>query len=130
MEKYMKKNRALFLFILLSCGWSNSVNANLGNDLQVLQELQTQFDEEFFEINHGFSKTRHILLHLTKTVGKMASHCEAVEHGRRGDPEQLIDEVIPDLLIHAIQIANQFEVDLETLYHRRLESNRKRFSQK
>lgn len=86
------------------------------------QSLQNEFDEKYFEINHDFEKLRHILLHLVKTTGKMAAYCETKEHGKKEpDPSQLIDEVLPDLLIHALQIANYYQVDLGEKYQERLQ---------
>jgi NTP pyrophosphatase (non-canonical NTP hydrolase) len=105
-----------FLFLLLP---------NFGYaafDTHDMQQFQRAFDEKNFQINDGFEKTRHILLHLMKSTGKMASYCEIKEHGKtEPDPSQLINEVLPDLLIHALQIANQYEVDLGAKYMERIE---------
>lgn len=86
------------------------------------QKFQADFDAKYFEINHGFEKLRHILLHLVKTTGKMATYCERVEHEKiESDPSELIDAVLPDLLIHALQIANYYQVDLGEKYMERIE---------
>ncbi len=103
-----------FLVVLL-CG---SLEASI--DLKEAQVAQFEFDQEFFEINNGFEKLRHVLLHLAKTVGKMAAYCEAKEHGRDTDMAVLRDEVAPDLLIHALQIANSLDADLGVQYEGRL----------
>jgi hypothetical protein len=92
------------------------------------QENQMEYDSKYFEINHDFEKLRHILLHLMKSTGKLASYCEIKEHGKPADPTQLTDEVLPDLYMHALQIANLFEVDLGTKYEKRIESNIKRIT--
>lgn len=86
------------------------------------QLFQDEFDEKYFEINQDFEKLRHILLHLVKTTGKMATYCEVKEHGKtEPDAKQLIDEVLPDLLIHALQIANYYQVDLGEKYKERIQ---------
>lgn len=85
-----------------------------------LQKTQLEFDDQYFEINEGFEKTRHIFLHLAKTTGKMATYCEAMEHGKDTDSAILINEVLPDLLIHALQIANQYDVNLTEKYEERI----------
>ncbi len=56
----------LFLF-LLGAGVSH-VNADVGMGIDEAQLFQRDFDEKYFEINHGFEKLRHILLHLVKTT--------------------------------------------------------------
>ncbi len=90
-------------------------------DTREIQQFQREFDEKHFQINNDFEKIRHVLLHLMKSTGKMASYCEVKEHGKEPDPKELIDEVLPDLLIHALQIANQFNVDLGAKYEERIE---------
>ena len=65
---------------------------------------------------------RHILLHLVKTTGKMATYCEAAEHGRpEPGPSQVINEVLPDLLMHALQLANYYGIDLGEKYQERVQ---------
>lgn len=94
-----------------------------GTDLQIgqAQAFQREFDEQYFEINTGFEKLRHILLHLVDTTGKMAAYCEAKEHrNREASDMPMIDEVLPDLLIHALQIANHFQVDLGDKFDERI----------
>ncbi len=92
-----------------------------GGELAEMQKAQSEFDEKYFEINGGFEKVRHVLLHLVKTTGKMATYCEAKEHGKEiPGPEQVINEVLPDLLIHALQLANYYGIDLEEKYGERI----------
>ena len=89
---------------------------------QDAQEFQREFDEKYFEINRDFEKLRHILLHLVKTTGKMATYCEVKEHGKvEPDPSQIVNEVLPDLLIHALQIANYYNIDLGEKYADRIQ---------
>jgi hypothetical protein len=93
------------------------------------QKFQEDFDEKYFEINNDFEKLRHILLHLVKTTGKMAAYCEIIEHGKvEPDPSKLVDEVLPDLLVHALQIANYYHVDLGEKYGERIQFIINRFN--
>jgi hypothetical protein len=92
------------------------------------QKNQLDYDSKYFEINNDFEKLRHILLHLMKSTGKLASYCEIKEHGKPADYTELTDEVLPDLYMHALQIANLFEVDLATKYEERIESNIKKIT--
>lgn len=91
-------------------------------DTLEIQKFQYEFDEEYFEINRDFEKLRHVLLHLMKSTGKIAAYCEAKEHkNKEASPISMIDEVLPDLLIHALQIANLYEVDLGEKYEKRIQ---------
>lgn len=91
-------------------------------DTLEIQKFQYEFDEEYFEINRDFEKLRHVLLHLMKSTGKIAAYCEAKEHkNKEASPNSMINEVLPDLLIHALQIANLYEVDLGEKYEKRIQ---------
>jgi NTP pyrophosphatase (non-canonical NTP hydrolase) len=115
MEGVMKCISALLLLLLPNF-------SHAAFNTHEMQQFQRAFDEENFQINDGFEKTRHILLHLMKSTGKMASYCEVKEHGKtEPDPSQLINEVLPDLLMHALQIANQYDIDLGAKYMERIE---------
>lgn len=110
----------IILFVPLQA--ENLEDAEITFDLNELQAFQEAFDEKYFEINHDFEKLRHVLLHLVKTTGKMATYCEVKEHGKVDpNPSPLVDEVVADLLIHALQIANHFQVDLGEKYRERIE---------
>ena len=115
----------LSLFLLSTC----LLCADKASTLAV-QKSQMDYDSKCFEINHDFEKLRHILLHLMKSVGKLSSYCEIKEHGKPADPTQVTDEVLPDLYMHALQIANLFEINLGTKYEERIESNIQRISKK
>ena len=120
----MKKLIFIVMFVIHSINTSN-INTNKKDivNMHDAQSFQNDFDEKYFEINHDFEKLRHILLHLMKTTGKMATYCEVKEHGKiEPDPSQLINEVIPDLLIHALQIANYYHIDLGEKYAERIQS--------
>ncbi len=97
--------------------------------LTELQQYQRDYDKNFYEINSpDFHKIRHILLHLTKTNGKLAAYCEAKEHRVNQNTSldfEFSEEIIPDLLLYALQLANIFEVDLDEAYLKHLEANKK-----
>ncbi len=115
----MKLFHLIFFVVFSYIGYCHSEDFSNISDLQ---KIQQNFDEEYFEINCDFEKIRHILLHLVKTTGKMASYCEVMEHGKvEPDSTQLVNEVLPDLLIHALQIANYYHVDLSKKYAERVQ---------
>jgi hypothetical protein len=102
-------------------------------NLSELQNKQKEFDEKYFAINSpDFEKTRHILLHLMDSVGKLAAYCEAKEHNINNQPSttHLQEDVIPDFLLHSLQLANIFGVNLETNYFKKLEANAKKMASK
>ena len=96
-------------------------------NLQKLQQHQINYDADFYEINEpAFDKIRHILLHLTKTNGKLASYCEAKEHKVNQETPldfQFSPEIISDLLVYELQLSNVFQIDLEESYLKHLENN-------
>jgi hypothetical protein len=125
------KKVSLFLLLLLSN--ISCVHAEDIIKTDAAQLFQGEFDERYFEINHDFEKLRHILLHLVKTTGKMATYCEVKEHGKiEPDQSPLVNEVLPDLLFHALQIANYYHVDLGEKYAERIQfiKNRSNASRK
>jgi hypothetical protein len=109
----------------VNCSTSELINT------QEAQQLQRDFDEKyFFQLKDDFPKMRHILIHLVKTTGKFAAWCDTHDHGKSGaDDAQVIHEVLPDLLLHALQIANHFNIDLGREYQVRMEQLIKRNEQ-
>lgn len=84
-------------------------------DLNDLQRVQRLFDEHNWHHQPGFDSIRHVTLHMGKLLGKLATHCEAVEHGEQPDTRIIDEEVIPDLIHNALRLANQLgiaDVDL------------------
>ena len=92
-----------------------------------IQQFQAVYDEDFW-FNKDFEKFRHVLLHLMDNVGKMAKYCEAKEHGKDPEIAKLIDEVVPDIFMHALQFANAFDIDLSQKYEERINHNIKRIT--
>ncbi len=96
-----------------------------------LQDEQLRYDEDYWEVNSPpKAKLDHVFKHLTKTVGKLAGIVERHDHGSRELDHQLSEEVIPDLLMHTLQLTNLTKTNLRELYLSRLERNKGRIKQK
>lgn len=94
--------------------------------LEELMEHQNQFDANNTEITSGFEMIRHTTLHLSKLLGKIAEYCETREHSdksRYSNVNKVTNEVIPDLLVYALQLSCEFDIDLEEVYLKRLQGN-------
>lgn len=95
-------------------------------NLAELMEYQKQFDNENTEIISGFEMVRHTTLHLAKLLGKISEYCETREHtnqSKYSDENRIKNEVIPDLIVYALQLSREFDVDLEKAYLQRLKIN-------
>ncbi|WP_119344757.1 nucleoside triphosphate pyrophosphohydrolase family protein [Facilibium subflavum] len=95
-------------------------------NLKELMEYQNEFDKDNTEITSGFKMVRHTTLHLAKLLGKISEYCETREHTDKlkySDPAKVKDEVIPDLLVYALQLSREFDVDLTEAYLKRLKVN-------
>lgn len=98
-------------------------------NLKELQKVQKKFDEEFLTYPNNqneIEKIRHLTLHLGKLLGKISTFCEASEHNRHTNKNQIKNEVMPDLLFYSLQLANLYHLDLEKYYIKRLEEDKKR----
>ena len=96
-------------------------------DIVELQLKQAEYDQKYWQHNaSSLEKIRHITLHMGKLNGKLATYCEAAEHGADAPAEQIKNEVVPDLLFFALQLANQFGIRLDDQYLKRLADNMKR----
>ena len=96
-------------------------------DTQELQKTQEEYDEGYWEKrDNDFENIRHMTLHMGKLQGKLSSYCERREHDIN-QPEQIINEVIPDLLFYSLKLSNVFKIDLEKNYLERLETNKQKW---
>lgn len=93
---------------------------------QELQQIQAAYDEEFWQHKQPQAKIRHITLHMGKLLGKLSTYSEAIDHAESAPSGQLREEVVPDLLFFALQIANLYELDLGKAYLDRMDLNRNR----
>jgi len=98
--------------------------------MKELQERQEEFDRKYWEHNEFGEKIRHINLHLGKLLGKISTYSEAREHGKEHSVDQIITEVVPDLLVYALQLSNLLGIELDTQYVTRLEDNVRRLHSK
>jgi len=98
-----------------------------------LKELEDRLVE--FEVDNWVaprdiqSVTRHITQHLAKLMGKLGTVTEKWEHGFEADLSQVKDEVIPDLLYYALNLAHTHGVDLEAAFEKRLGVNAEKIAQ-
>lgn len=95
--------------------------------LQHLQKIVELVDRQSFFIRErryedltAHDVLRHDLFHLAKAVSKVAAWFEADDHYVSGELQPILQEVIPDLIIYATQIANKFELSLDNLMRQRL----------
>lgn len=92
--------------------------------LDELMSMQQAFDVDHFAgaIDHE-GKRRHIAFHVGILAGKLFRIEERADHGEVGDEiySALIEEVIPDLLVYASQLAIITDSRLDEVYAARLE---------
>ena len=89
-------------------------------ELHTLADVQRAFDTLYWSAPATLrGKQHHILLHLIGAIGKLARLEEREEHGERPGETDL-REVIPDLLVYAVQLADLHGYELATLYRERL----------
>jgi hypothetical protein len=80
------------------------------------------------------AKVRHIHIHLSATVGRLASLIEPADHdsvhGRQSEEvdADAVGRLIADLLIHAGQLANCYGVNLDAVLAARYPGNAARFA--
>ena len=100
-------------------------------DIKDLQQKQAEYDNGYWERKESeLEKIRHITLHVGKLLGKLSTYCERQEHRENYPTTQIRDEVIGDLVVHSLQLANLLGVDAGERYVSRLEENIKRLTQK
>ncbi len=100
-------------------------------DTKDLQKKQAEYDSNYWQHNSSeLEKIRHITLHVGKLLGKLSTYCERQEHGENYPTTQIQEEVIPDLQVYSLQLANLLGVDVAEQYLSRLEQNIKRLHQK
>jgi hypothetical protein len=90
-------------------------------DVRDLQAAQAEFDDNAWEHEPGDETISHQLLHMTKDMGRLATYCEAVDHGHETSTEQLDNEAIPNLLMGVLRLANDRGIDIEEAFNRRVD---------
>lgn len=94
---------------------------------KTLCSLQRRCDELSYSI-HGkrladLSETEilaHTCLHLGKLLGKIATVCESADHGGSQSRQPIKEEVVPDLVVYALQLANLYDIDLDATFADRI----------
>jgi hypothetical protein len=103
-------------------------NPNL--TIKDLQELQENYDNRFVAPKGflEFKKVSHTYAHMGKLLGKLANYVHDIEENRENvSAEQIKNEVIPDLLVYSAWLANEFKVDIEEAYLKRILRNIKKY---
>src|SRR5256885_2278507 len=93
---------------------------DLHRGLQAMQQLQTAYDHDMWDISDpSFDKVRHIHIHISITVGKLAKLVESADHSshnhRAVDMDAIavgLPPILADLLMHSAQLANLVGADL------------------
>ena len=104
--------------------------------LRAMQDLQNQYDEDMWDISDpAFANLRHIHLHLSKSIGKIAGLVEPRDHliygGETPDVVAMREDLAPvlaDLVMHAAQIATMVDGDLGEFIRDRYRTNAARFA--
>jgi hypothetical protein len=108
-----------------------------GTGLRALQQLQGRYDDDMWDIDHpAHAKVRHIHIHLSTTVGRLASLIEPADHdafhGRESTASAAepgpVANLVADLLMHAAQLANCYGLELDSALTQRYRSNAQRFA--
>jgi hypothetical protein len=103
--------------------------------LRALQRVQEDYDDDLWDITDPpFAYARHVHLHLSITVGKLARMLEPYDHvansGSHSDVPrgEDLEPIVADLLLHAAQLANEAGMDLGAVFASRYRQNAKRFA--
>ena len=97
-------------------------------EIKELQKFQAEMDKKYWDHEGTIDESiRHITLHLGKLLGKLAAYCEEVDHGKKTSQEIIRNEVVPDLLMHSLRLANLTGVNVEEKYDKRAEQIKKIF---
>lgn len=90
------------------------------NYFRELKKIQEDIDKQsFFVKDKRYSELKpidflkHNCFHLSNLVAKISKVCEQDDHDNELSKKEIIDEVIPDLIIYALQFSNVLDVDLD-----------------
>ena len=82
-----------------------------------LQNLQREYDQRFVTDRfRGFDKVRHTYAHVGKLFGRLVEYVQATEDGGVPSSSDIVEKVIPDLLVYCFWLAESFGVDVEQAY--------------
>jgi len=97
--------------------------------LQELDDILIEFEKDNWIAPTSLKgRTRHITLHITKLLGKLAAISEKWEHGFDDEAAviEIKDGIAPDLLGYALMLARIHNFDLEAAFLERLEANKRK----
>lgn len=114
----------------------NRLLDEMTSGLKALQATQKLCDNDMWDIDDpAFAKLRHIHIHLSATVGKLAKLVEPNDHlSHRGETvdvdvlENDLGPILADLMMHAAQVANILDGDLAEMLKARYKKNAGRFA--
>lgn len=97
-----------------------------------LQEELVAYDKDYWDFvdKDVIFNVHHIVGHLNKLMGKIGEYTDTIDHGGTADTTKMTDEVVSDLVQQALRLGYLFEVDAIDQHQKRLDSLRKRFSDK
>lgn len=99
----------------------------MSKTIKELDRISVEFEKEYWVApSTRKGKTRHILLHMTKMLGKLATVIEKWEHGLEVEEKVIREEVIADMFMYSLMLAREENVDLEEVFLNRLEMNKKK----
>jgi hypothetical protein len=91
--------------------------------LSELQSINAVFDAENYDGGQVFGRDdMHVAFHVLNAANKLIRHFEQTDHGSEPDTSFIDDEVIPDLLKNALQLAELRGKNIAELYLGRLAS--------
>lgn len=93
-----------------------------------LQGDLADYDGRHWQHPTGVETSRHNLLHVMKTAGKIAAHVEAIEDERLPESTPLDPMLVADLAIYAMRFANDGEYNLGDAIEGRMQQLRERHS--
>jgi hypothetical protein len=103
--------------------------------LGAVQKAQIAYDRDLWDIRDDpHANVRHVHIHLSIAVGKLARLLEArdhaVHHGEAPAPlaQSELAPIVADLVIHAAQLANIGQVQLGESFAARYRENAARFA--
>jgi hypothetical protein len=89
-------------------------------DTKQIQKEIEEYDKIYSEHIHSeLADIRHVTLHLGKLMAKLCEYCEKQEHGQEFPTTKIEHEVIPDLLIYSVRLANRFNIDISKAFKER-----------
>jgi NTP pyrophosphatase (non-canonical NTP hydrolase) len=108
--------------------------------LKDICKIQEEFDKSHAVNNHSFytdinedniAELEHLAVCM---IGEFGEFCNILKKVKRGDykldtVKSDLNEELADTFIYLLKISNQFNIDLEEEFFKKLEKNKKRFQE-